>query len=324
MSLPCKNLAELENQTVDINLFKSRFLSKYPEFINPHHNMTQDSKEKFYRTAKDFITQAFFETRTRVPFQEPILNCCEVLTLKDIRPDDIQHWHSFERKWQEIYNNFKNQIVSKNFSHLSDELMSFRFKYNELKSLQGSISDVITFWEIQKKDYPIMTEISIIALTLPYSTAEIERSFSLLRDIRQPKRSKLSVELIEASFFLHKNLGNMENFQITPEIIEKYLQIWETKIISKTENKHESIHKSLEEQKQDEEYFKREHTMETLEESNNIKDDHTMEIIANKEELSQDYMYNGVKQKRVVIQPLDREQNKTPLKRLKTLADLSK
>ena len=33
-------------------------------------------------------------------------------------------------------------------------------------------------------------------------------------------------------------------------------------------------------------------------------------LIANKEELSQGYMYNGVGQTRVLIQPLDRKQKK--------------
>jgi len=38
-------------------------------------------------------------------------------------------------------------------------------------------------------------------------------------------------------------------------------------------------------------------------------------LIANKEELSQDYMYNGVGQKSVLIQPLDREQKQNSFKK---------
>ena len=226
ISLKCETFEQLQSHLTNLQVFENRFLSKYPEFSDIYEGITNESKIEFYSIAKDFITQVFFEMRRRIPFNEEILNESEALKLKEIDSNNPQQWTLFEKQWNNLFRMFKNHIHLSKGSHLSDELMNFRFHYNELKGLQANCNNMLGFWNQQRAEYPIMWEIAVNSLTLPYSSAEIERTFSHLRDIRLPKRNRLGVEAVEAYLFVRKNLGDIENFQISPEMQARYAQMW--------------------------------------------------------------------------------------------------
>ena len=57
----------------------------------------------------------------------------------------------------------------------------------------------------------------MIILTLPYSTVSIERTFSVLRQIRGFERNRICEDSLEACLLVHQTIGCNDEFRITDE-----------------------------------------------------------------------------------------------------------
>lgn len=66
---------------------------------------------------------------------------------------------------------------------------------------------------------------ALIILVLPYSTVSIERTFSVLRQIKGTERNRLCESSLEACLLIHQTYG--ETYQINiNDLCEKYDDIW--------------------------------------------------------------------------------------------------
>ena len=66
---------------------------------------------------------------------------------------------------------------------------------------------------------------ALIILVLPYSTVSIERTFSVLRQIKGTERNRLCESNLEACLLIHQTYG--ETYQINiNDLCEKYDDIW--------------------------------------------------------------------------------------------------
>jgi len=58
--------------------------------------------------------------------------------------------------------------------------------------------------------------------TLPYSSVNVERAFSIATDIKTIKRNNLSVESLQACLFIKQESNEDQNIPITDEILSAY------------------------------------------------------------------------------------------------------
>jgi len=98
-------------------------------------------------------------------------------------------------------------------------LLYFRFKYwieFEVKDFIGVeliAEDIFNFWKMiksmkhhEKPRFPFLSRVSEILLTLPYSTAEIERLFSSLSLSKTSLRNRLNNETLDSLLNIKQSL----------------------------------------------------------------------------------------------------------------------
>jgi len=78
-----------------------------------------------------------------------------------------------------------------------------------------------------------MAQLAKALLVLPSSTVPVERVFSQLKDYKNPKRSRLTTENLEASLLVYQEYQSFE-FQLTEDMMERYRNLWTKK--KKAEN----------------------------------------------------------------------------------------
>jgi hypothetical protein len=60
------------------------------------------------------------------------------------------------------------------------------------------VDNPITYWFLRRRDYPNFTRLALDVLSIPASSCDFERMFSELGDLVQPKRRKISAQLLVA------------------------------------------------------------------------------------------------------------------------------
>jgi len=71
-------------------------------------------------------------------------------------------------------------------------------------------------------EYPNLSKLALIVLILPYSTVSIERTFSVLKQIRGVERNRLCQDSLEACLLAHQALGGSHQFDITDDLFDQY------------------------------------------------------------------------------------------------------
>lgn len=69
----------------------------------------------------------------------------------------------------------------------------------------------LSYWKMMKLNYPLISKIALAYVTLPSSTASLERVFSMWAYVHNKTRNSLSELLSEKLIFLHhsnRNIGN--------------------------------------------------------------------------------------------------------------------
>jgi len=151
----------------------------------------------------------------KLPFKDTFLENCEVLTFKSFNYE----------KWMALAKRFNNIIEPHNFTSFSHEVKSLKHEFTLLQSRHNDSSNVLVFWD-SLKDYPSIRKLALAILTLPYSTAAVERTFSMLRDIKDPRRNRLDSSAVESCLLAHQELGSIDQLFITNEMLENYENQW--------------------------------------------------------------------------------------------------
>lgn len=74
------------------------------------------------------------------------------------------------------------------------------YLYTAVENFQDN-HDIVTYWE--KSPYPTLKKIAFELLSVPSSTAFVERMFSVSKGILSDKRNKLSSETLKTLVLLH-------------------------------------------------------------------------------------------------------------------------
>lgn len=130
--------------------------------------------------------------------------------------------------WQKLASKLKPIIDSQG---IQDELEIAEYNFEDLQQpFRYNGENQIRFWKNKSTEYPIMSKIALAVFTLPYSTVSIERTFSMLKDIRDPRRNRLSSEGTEACLLGHQQLGSISTLSLNhKEIDSRMRNIWKNK-----------------------------------------------------------------------------------------------
>jgi len=111
---------------------------------------------------------------------------------------------------------------------------------NELENLQYNFDDIssavkmrrvspLETWKTLEEDYPTLCILARALFVLPCSTVDVERIFSSLKNKKNSKRNRLTVNNLEACLLTYQNLSRKPSFTqsqaqkpFNPKEIKKY------------------------------------------------------------------------------------------------------
>jgi len=205
--------------------FKTSFLTKYSEFKDrietAKAKIRRGIEKEFFGIAKSFITKAIIKMKNKLPFNHDTLNQSLVIYLED-KEFNIETWRLLGKR-------FVNVITPQRTLDFEEELERFKIQYSKIKDKYTSPkTSIITTWDLLSEDYPNMTLLARALVVLPYSSSNVESTFSRLKAFVSPYRNCLSAENIEASLLISQSYEN-KSVEITSEMVLKCSQIWENK-----------------------------------------------------------------------------------------------
>jgi len=103
-------------------------------------------------------------------------------------------------------------------------------------------NDLLNFWYNKRKDFPLISQIALTAYTLPYSSAGVERAFSILRDIKRPKRNRMCGQTLEACLLIHQDTSDISEFKLEEELLLRISKMWRDSTNSRKEEVDGSVY----------------------------------------------------------------------------------
>lgn len=96
---------------------------------------------------------------------------------------------------------------SNNEAQFASDLISLEMEFIELEKERRLPlkSDILDFWELNKKKYPLLFSVSQVILAVPSSQTNIERSFSSFGIVYNYLRTSLSDEVLQAILLIRAN-----------------------------------------------------------------------------------------------------------------------
>ena len=150
-------------------------------------------KNQFIKIIKDYIDKSLKAMNTRCPFENKIIQNFKALDIKN-----------FSRSsWVSLIDAFPHLIHDEN--QILNELNRFRDLDFKEKDMAFEENDDFEIWDVWKnfenihgKTFPNMCKLGTIVLSLPISTAAVEREFKQLKAIKTEIRSSLKSETLNS------------------------------------------------------------------------------------------------------------------------------
>ena len=160
--------------------FKDFFFTKFESFKIEIEKLvlTKPNFEfEFLKVAKDFITTTVSQMKERLLFKNEI-----------IMQSLISYWPSICEKntWSSLAKKFPYIIT--NVSDFESELDRFCACYGYLRPSQEKppASKITETWAAQEFEFPLITKLARVLLVLPYTSAEVESTFSKFKVFKSP------------------------------------------------------------------------------------------------------------------------------------------
>jgi len=180
-----------------------------------------DRKKEILSAARKFILLSLKYMKTKLPYQNEIMNDIQVIFLKEFDRD----------KRLRLQNRFNNIISSEKMRNaFINELENLQYNFDDISSAvkMRRVSPLET-WKTLEEDYPTLCILARALFVLPCSTVDVERIFSSLKNIKNSKRNRLTVNNLEACLLTYQNLSRKPSFTqsqaqkpFNPKEIKKY------------------------------------------------------------------------------------------------------
>ena len=199
--------------------FQNSFLSKFGKFIALIKDAAQHDKGielKFLKIAKEFILIVIKSMKERLLFDNEWIN-----------KSMIAYWPKELNinTWSELSKKFSNIIPI--HEEFETELDRFRVVYGNIRPFNDPPTSlqILDAWAKQEKDFPLISRLAKSLLTLPYTSAEVERLFSTFKVFKTSYRNRITAQNLEACL-LSEQFFEFKDFEILPEMYEKYKTLW--------------------------------------------------------------------------------------------------
>jgi len=178
--------------------------------------VSEAKRENICQTFQLFLLEVLKKMKYYLPFDNMILSKIKTLDPQCSTKDD----------WMALAKCFKNVIKPEQISQFYDEVSAFMDEIDELKVDRSRFISPKKYFEAIQfyKDasislrFPLMTKLSIALLSLPHSSAAIERVFSQLKLIKNERRSCLHDDTLESLLICKINGIDVENFKQSTKI----------------------------------------------------------------------------------------------------------
>ena len=215
------NLNWQKDQGIEgITLNEAEFLilwnRKYPDMTDLLNKLNLQTKRTLIKTAQEFIYRVIFEMKDRLPFNNEIINEMQVVFLKEFKASS----------WEFLRDKFSNIIKPEEKRAFTSELNRMEVGFARIrKEFRESDQNITKTWLNLSIQYPYMSKLARATLILPYSTVSVERIFAQIPDIKTPKRSRMTVENLEACLLINQDFGKTDSF-VNENMLARYQNIW--------------------------------------------------------------------------------------------------
>jgi hypothetical protein len=181
-----------EDNLKNLEDFQKHFLSIYKTCGIDFKTITDKSKlDEILKVMRDFILRVAWKMKEILPLNDEFLS-----SITTLNPNEF-----LLSSWKELGERFVEIIIKDDFEFFYRELESFEESLSENRKIfMANDSNPSKFYlsrEI-KDQYPSMSKLAITILSIPYSTADLERSFSQLKLIKTPLRNSLKDSTTES------------------------------------------------------------------------------------------------------------------------------
>ena len=197
--------------------FEEQYLLKYDSLRNLLNQVGGDEKNKIISASINFLVMCLKQLKKRLPYANKIMDLSQVVFFEE----DYN-----ESKWLALKDLFPNILkTKKQRDDFATEVRKMEYSHGKIReTLRNSITKIspLTLWKRESLNYPNMYLVAQAVFVLPYSSISVERVFSTMKDIKNRKRNRLTIQNLEACL-LDYQATRSESFSITVKMIENYL-----------------------------------------------------------------------------------------------------
>lgn len=161
-----------------------------------HLNLIDETKRiKLCKTFQHFILQVLKELKNYLPFDDIVLS-----KISTLDPEN-----SVFQDWIDLVKSFPNIVKPGEFHLFYDQISSWMMEISNLKKkkkdyIEEKKFNILAFFEDNKisADFPLVCRLSKALLSLPHSSAAVERVFSKLKLIKNERRNCLDNDTLES------------------------------------------------------------------------------------------------------------------------------
>jgi len=217
--LPFEQLYEIsfesnnESKILSLAQFKESFNKDYNGAV--YNSLNTEIQDKIY-DMRNFILKILHEMQERLPFDQEIFKESRVVFFEEW---DIDAWRWLAEK-------FHNIIGPEETTQFQNELKRMSIHFPSLKKQhETSNRTILESWEYLSAPYPNISKLAKSILVLPHSSVPVERIFSQMQDFKTEKRNRLTTENLETSLLVFQAFNEFD-FEISPNMMEKYKNLW--------------------------------------------------------------------------------------------------
>ena len=196
--------------------FQSFFLDAYPHLKVFLENKDSQFCNNFFKVAHEFLETAFERIKKEFPFtdSDSCLMCVDGFLLRN---------KSSLETLKTLAARFDNVIPKEHFSKFNEEVNDL---VHEGKRIGKKVNDTLTssflsVWKQERDSFGMIYKLALAMQVLPFSTVSLERSFSVLTDIKTIKRNRLCVKNLQACLLIKQDFKDGE-ITINEEMLSAY------------------------------------------------------------------------------------------------------
>jgi len=175
---------------------------------------------QLFEALKQWIFEVLIEMKRRLPFEDPLSDQIRVVFLEN-----------FDKEaWDKLREAFPNIIEPQQISSFELELKIFKANFATIKDEhKSSKATILSTWNLLSQKYKHLSKLAKALLVLPSSTVPVERVFSQLKDVKGPKRSRLTTDNLEASLIIYQEFHSFK-VKVTDDMLKRYEGLWKKKV----------------------------------------------------------------------------------------------